>query len=171
MATATVEQVQTQFQMIELAKISPSPMNPRKHFDEKALKELAESIKAHGVQQPIVVRPLPGQGGPRGGVTDKFEIVVGERRVKASKLAGRSEIPAMVRPLSNAAALEIMVIENLQREDVHPLDEALGYQALMKKSSDSEAEDLPGAPRHTAESIAAKVGKSVGYVYAGDFMY
>lgn len=159
MATATLEQVQTTLQMVELAKITPSPMNPRKRFDDKSLKELAESIKAHGVQQPIVVRPF-------GNKKNQFEIVVGERRFRASKIAGLTEIPAIVRPLSNAAALEIMVIENLQREDVHPLDEALGYEALMKKSSDTEAGDLPGAPRHTAESIAAKVGKSVGYVYA-----
>jgi ParB family chromosome partitioning protein len=159
MATATVEQVQTTFQMIELAKITPSPMNPRKRFDEKTLKELAESIKAHGVQQPIVVRP-------DGNKKERFEIVVGERRFRASKLAGMTDVPAIIRPLSNAAALEIMVIENLQREDVHPLDEALGYEALMKKSSDHEAEGLPGAPRHTSDSIAAKVGKSVGYVYA-----
>jgi len=162
MATATAEQVQIrhpQFQILELDKISPSPMNPRKRFDEKSLKELADSIKTHGVQQPIVVRP-------DGNKKDKYEIVVGERRFKASKLAGNTYIPAIIRPLSNAAALEIMVIENLQREDVHPLDEALGYEALMKKSADTEAGDLPGAPRHTAESIAAKVGKSVGYVYA-----
>jgi ParB family chromosome partitioning protein len=161
MATATEAVVQTKFQMIELGKISESPMNPRKHFDPQSLKELAESIKAHGVQQPIVVRP-------DGNKQDRFEIVVGARRFKASKLASRTHIPAIINPLSNAAALEIMVIENLQREDVHPLDEALGYEALMKKASETDPElgELPGAPRHTAESIAAKVGKSVGYVYA-----
>lgn len=161
MSTATAEQVQTTFQMIELAKITPSPMNPRKHFDEQALKDLAASIKSHGVQQPIVVRP-------DGNKKEKYEIVVGERRFRASKIAGQENIPAIIRPLSNAAALEIMVIENLQREDVHPLDEALGYEALMKKSPDEDVEfgPLPGTPKHTAESIAAKVGKSVGYVYA-----
>lgn len=161
MSTATAEQVQTTFKMIELAKITPSPMNPRKHFDEQALKDLAASIKSHGVQQPIVVRP-------DGNKKEKYEIVVGERRFRASKIAGQENIPAIIRPLSNAAALEIMVIENLQREDVHPLDEALGYEALMKKSPDEEVEfgPLPGTPKHTAESIAAKVGKSVGYVYA-----
>jgi ParB/RepB/Spo0J family partition protein len=160
MATAATE-VQTKFQMIDLGKISESPMNPRKHFDPQSLKELAESIKAHGVQQPIVVRP-------DGNKQDRFEIVVGARRSRAAKLAGVKEIPAVIRELSNAAALEIMVIENLQREDVHPLDEALGYEALMKKASETDPElgELPGAPRHTAESIAAKVGKSVGYVYA-----
>lgn len=159
MSTAT-EAVQT-FRIISLAHIAPSPMNPRRHFDDKALKELAESIRTHGVQQPIVVRP-------DGNKQDRFEIVVGERRFRASKLAGKSDIPALINPLSNAAALEIMVIENLQREDVHPLDEALGYEALMKKASEADPElgELPGAPRHTADSIAVKIGKSKEYVYA-----
>jgi hypothetical protein len=80
MATAATE-VQTKFQMIDLGKISESPMNPRKHFDPQSLKELAESIKAHGVQQPIVVRP-------DGNKQDRFEIVVGARRSRAAKLAG-----------------------------------------------------------------------------------
>jgi hypothetical protein len=170
MATAATE-VQTKFQMIDLGKISESPMNPRKHFDAQSLKELAESIKAHGVQQPIVVRP-------DGNKQDRFEIVVGARRSRAAKLAGVKEIPAVIRELSNAAALEIMVIENLQREDVHPLDEALGYEALLKKHATCEVcnvhsghrIDCPNkhelANEQTAESIAAKVGKSVGYVYA-----
>lgn len=171
MATATVEQVQTKFQMIDLGKISESPMNPRKHFDPQSLKELAESIKAHGVQQPIVVRP-------DGNKADRFEIVVGARRSRAAKLAGVKEIPAVIRELSNAAALEIMVIENLQREDVHPLDEALGYEALLKKHATCEVcnthsghrIDCPNrnqvANETTVQTIAAKVGKSVGYVYA-----
>jgi ParB family chromosome partitioning protein len=165
MATATLEApaVQTKFEVLPLTHITPSPMNPRKRFDEKGLKELAESIKAHGVQQPIVVRP-------DGNKRDRYEIVVGERRYRASKLAGNTEIPALINHLSNAAALEIMVIENLQRENVHPLEEALGYEALMKKPSSSDVDlelgELPGAPKHTVQSIAAKVGKSVEYVYA-----
>lgn len=171
MATATEAVVQTKFLMLDLGKISESPMNPRKHFDPQSLKELAESIKVHGVQQPIVVRP-------DGNKHDRFEIVVGARRFKASKLANRTHIPAIINPLSNAAALEIMVIENLQREDVHPLDEALGYEALLKKHATCEVcnvhsghrIDCPNkhelANEQTAESIAAKVGKSVGYVYA-----
>jgi ParB family chromosome partitioning protein len=87
MATATIEQVETKFEILALTHITPSPMNPRKRFDEKALKELAESIKAHGVQQPIVVRPTPKA------MKRDYEIVVGERRYKASKLAGKTEIP------------------------------------------------------------------------------
>src|SRR5579863_7553331 len=106
MATATIEQVQTEFRIVELGKITPSPMNPRKHFDDKSLNELAASIKAHGVQQPIVLRP-------DGSKKDRYEIVVGERRFRASKIAGLDTVPAIIRSLSNAAALEIMVIENL----------------------------------------------------------
>lgn len=166
MATATqeVQGIEATFQLLDLGNITPSPLNPRKRFDEKGLKELSESIRSHGVQQPILVRPIR----PRRAKGDLYEIVVGERRYKASKLAQRTHIPAIIRDLSNADALEIMVIENLQREDVHPLDEALGYEALMKhkQETDPELGELPGAPAHTAESIAAKVGKSVGYVYA-----
>lgn len=145
---------------IPLALIQPSPENPRKNFEPKPLAELAESIKIHGVRQPVLVRPLKG---------DKYQLVVGERRWRASKLAGKTEIPAIVdSKLSDSEALEIMVIENLQREDVHPLDEALGYELLMKKAAESDPDlgSLPGSPRHTVDSIAAKVGKSVGYVYA-----
>lgn len=145
---------------LPLAQIQPSPENPRKNFDPKPLAELAESIKIHGVRQPVLVRPLKG---------DKYQLVVGERRWRASKLAGKTEIPAIVdSKLSDSEALEIMVIENLQREDVHALDEALGYELLMKKAAESDPElgSLPGSPRHTVDSIAAKVGKSVGYVYA-----
>jgi ParB family transcriptional regulator, chromosome partitioning protein len=175
MATA-VEAPQTQFLNLDLEKITPSPMNPRRRVDDKGLKELAESIKTHGVQQPIVVRAADGR------VKTQYEIVVGERRFRASKLAKRTHIPAIVRELSDNAALEIMVIENLQREDVHPLDEAMGYEALMKQSvvcdvchtigntPASHSMDCPNRDqvRHpaTAESIAAKLGKSVGYVYA-----
>jgi ParB family chromosome partitioning protein len=150
MASAVEAPVQA-LQSLPLAKIKPSPMNPRKHFDEAKLKELAESIQAHGVRQPIVVRP--------DGRSDHFEIVVGERRYRASKLAGKAEIPAIVSPMSNAEALEVMVIENLQREDVDPLDEAEGYHALLQKRPEGHG------PQHTAESIAAKVGKSVSYIY------
>lgn len=166
MATAQeVPGIEASFQLLELANVTPSPMNPRKRFDERSLKELADSIRTHGVQQPILVRPIRvGKG--KSLVT--HEIVVGERRYKASRLAGRTHIPSIIREISDADALEIMVIENLQREDVHPLDEALGYEALMKRKAESDPElgELPGAPNHTAESIAAKVGKSVGYVYA-----
>lgn len=134
-------------QNIPLGKILPNPNNPRKNFDRKSLEELAESIRAHGVRQPVLVRPNGSPG--------KYELVVGERRWRASKIAGKPEIPAIVDPnLTDAQALEIMVIENLQREDIQALDEALGYQALLKQDKAS-----------TVETIAAKVGKSTSYVY------
>lgn len=138
-------------QTIPLSAITPNPLNPRKHFDKDALNELAESIKTHGVRQPILVRPKG---------KDKFEIVCGERRFRASKLAGKADVPAIVDPdLSDGQALEISILENLQRQDVHPLEEAMGYKALMDMSKDPAA-------AQTAEAIAAKVGKSIGYVYA-----
>src|ERR1700729_366300 len=117
METATLK---TGVGMIPLASIVKNPQNPRKHFDEATLKELAASIKVHGVRQPVLVRPDPLD-------KKKFELVVGERRWRASKIAGKAEIPAIVDELDDQSALEIMVIENLQREDVHPLDEARGY--------------------------------------------
>lgn len=136
---------------IALSNITPSPTNPRRHFDEKALAELADSVRRHGVIQPIVLRP---NGGP-----DTYEIVAGERRYRAAKAAGLTEIPATVAALSDAEVLEIQVVENLQREGLAPLEEAEGYAALMKCSHDD------GRP-YTAEEIATKVGKSKGYVYA-----
>lgn len=144
MATAAQHQPSGQFLHIPLGEIRPNPDNPRKHFDKTPLNELAESIKAHGVRQPILVRPHPDGTG--------FQLVVGERRWRASKLAGKSTVPGYVDEINDHDALEIMVIENLQREDVHPLDEGLGYQALLKSGG-------------TAETVAAKVGKSASYVY------
>lgn len=149
MATTAVTGLQT----IPLASIFPNVNNPRKHFDAAALKELAKSIESHGVRQPILVRPDPLG-------SKKYELIVGERRWRASKLAGKSEVPAIVDVLTDREALEVMVIENQQRQDVSPLEEARGYQALMNLGADDKS------PVHTAESIAAKVGKSVGYVYA-----
>lgn len=143
----------TGLQTISLASIIPNVNNPRKHFDQAALKELAKSIESHGVRQPILVRPDPFE--PK-----NYELIVGERRWRASKLAGKKDIPAIVDVLSDREALEVMVIENQQRQDVSPLEEARGYQALMNLGLDNEL------PAHTVESIAAKVGKSVGYVYA-----
>ena len=147
------QSIPTGLQTIPLASIIPNVNNPRKHFDPAALKELAKSIESHGVRQPILVRPDPFE-------SKNFELIVGERRWRASKLAGKKDIPAIVDVLSDREALEVMVIENQQRQDVSPLEEARGYQALMNLGADN------GTAAHTVESIAAKVGKSVGYVYA-----
>jgi ParB family chromosome partitioning protein len=135
--------VESPFRFIPLDAIEESKANPRKTFEPEALEELAVSIKAKGVLQPILVRPQNGH----------FELVAGARRVRAAKKAGLKDIPAVVRELSDEQALEAMVIENLQRADIHPLEEAEGYQALLK----FKGCDVPG--------IAKKVGKSASYVY------
>lgn len=124
--------------------IVPSKTNPRKNFDPEGMKELAESIRQKGILQPILVRPLGGT---------QFEIVAGERRYRAAKAAGLSEIPVIQRDLTDCEAMELQVIENLQRADLHPLEEADGYQKLL---------DLHGV---SPDEIAAKVGKSKAYVY------
>ena len=135
---------------LPLAHITPSPSNPRKHFDEAYLAELAGTIKDHGVLQPITVRPNPRHkvGKPI------YEIVVGECRWRAAKIAGLTEIPAFWRELDDRQVLEIQIVENLQRRDVHPLEEAEGYEQLMKRHG------------YTAEQLAEKIGKSKAYIYA-----
>lgn len=130
----------------KLEDLRVSKLNPRKHIDEGKLAELVESIKEKGVIQPILVRRIKGKPGA--------EIVCGERRYRAADKAGLQTIPAVLRELTDEQAMEIMVIENLQREDVHPLEEAEGYEALLKKKKGLRVED-----------IAAKVGKTKAYVY------
>lgn len=130
--------------------IEASKTNPRKIFAEDKLEDLAASIKKHGVAQPILVRPIRTDAA---GVT-WFEIVAGERRFRASKLAGKATVPAIVRKLEDIEALEIQVIENLQRQDLHPLEEAEGYEVLMKEA------------KYNGEAMAEKVGKSKAYIYA-----
>jgi ParB/RepB/Spo0J family partition protein len=129
---------------IELELIDPSTTQPRQHFHEDALLQLAASIRLHGVIQPIVVRP-------RG---TRFELIAGERRVRASRLAGLTTIPAQVRDIDDAAARQVQIIENLQREGIHPLEEADAYQALL--DSDKAI---------TVDILATMVGMSKKYVY------
>lgn len=131
------------YQVIEMAKLFESKSNPRQSKDSGKMKELEDSILEKGVLQPIVVRP----------VEDKFEIVCGARRYTASKNIGLTSIPACIRTLDDKAVLEIQLIENAQRSDVHPLEEAEGYERLMKQY------------KYTVEEIADKVGKSKTYVY------
>jgi ParB family chromosome partitioning protein len=133
-------------QEINLDQIKPSKANPRRRLDNSALAELATSIKVRGVLQPILVRPVNASG---------YEIVCGERRWRASIAAGKNRIPARIVNLNDAEALEFAVIENVQRESVHELDEALGYKALIKQDP----------ALYTVETIAAKVGRSPKYVY------
>lgn len=124
---------------LRIADISPDREQPRKSFDDEALSELAASIEKHGVLQPIVVRPVPVGG---------YKIVAGERRWRAARLAGLKELPAIVREISDAEAMEIALIENLQREDLDPVEEALGYRQLMERCD------------YTQEAAAKTLGKS-----------
>src|SRR5256886_467572 len=143
-----VPPVVSSIQEVPLAKIRESKSNPRRFFDEARLAELADNIRQYGVLQPILLRPLPE------GEEGTYELVAGTRRYRASKLARCESIPATVRELTDAQALELQVIENVQRVDVHPLDEAQGYAALIELQPDT----------YTVESIAARVGRSPGYV-------
>lgn len=147
--------------MLDVACIVASTTNPRKTFNQVKLAELAESIKASGVHQPILVRPLPPErladtftDRRRGEPLPTHELVAGERRWRGCQLANVAEIPAMIRELNDAQVLEIQIIENLQREDVSELEEAEGYEFLMQKSG------------LNAEEVGAKIGKSRSYVYA-----
>lgn len=151
-----------------VAEVTPSPTNPRKHFDKAALQELTDSVKAHGVLQPVLVRPFIDRDNPvgealgigkaaieeaNGRPRPRFELVCGERRWRAAKAAGVEKIPIVVRELDDKAVLEIQVVENLQRDDLHPLEEAEGYERLMKRH------------QYAVEDLAAKVGKSKAYIY------
>jgi ParB/RepB/Spo0J family partition protein len=141
------------FATIALDRITPSLTNPRKTFDPAKLQDLAESIRSSGVHQPVVVRSLPGSRLADTDRTVQYELVVGERRLRASIIAGVDTIPAIVRPLSDDQVLEIQIVENLQRDDLTELEEAEGYEALMQHSHLS------------AEQVGDKIGKSRSYVY------
>lgn len=139
---------------LPLALLKPSPTNPRKRFDATHLAELAESVRKHGVLQPVLVRPIDGaQNGEA-----LYEIVAGERRWRASQTAEQANIMALVRPMSDFEVLELQVIENLQRDDLHPIEEAEGFAALLRKP-----EGLQGYA--TVDELAARIGKSRRHVY------
>ena len=114
--------------VLGLGDLVPGMYQPRTRMDEGALYELAESIKAQGIMQPILVRKL--SDGPNAG---KYEIIAGERRFRASRLAGLNEVPVLVRDVPNEAAAAMALIENIQREDLNPLEEAQGLQRLIKE--------------------------------------
>ena len=135
-------------QDIPLDRIRESNTNPRRAFDEGTLRELAANIKLHGVLQAILVRPTPD------GTDGTYELVAGTRRFRASKLAGKQTIPATVRDLTDAECREIQLIENLQRADIHELDEGIGFRSLMDLKPDF----------YTVEAIAVQVAKSPAYV-------
>ncbi|MDO9227135.1 MAG: ParB/RepB/Spo0J family partition protein [Pseudomonadota bacterium] len=134
-------------QFVRHRYLTPSPTNPRKTFPADKIAEMAESIRRHGILQPILVRPWPGDPG-------RFEIIAGERRWRAAQVADLALVPVLIRHLSDQEAVEFQVIENLHREDLHPLEEAEGYETLMQRHG------------YSAEELAAKIGKSKAYVYA-----
>lgn len=152
MTTATAETT-TEFRIVPLKEVRESKSNPRRHFDEKAMKDIIASVKEKGILVPLLVREIPAEQAGGVKISSYFEIVAGARRYRASKAAGLEEVPVLVRDLTDEQALEAQVIENLQRADVHPLDEAEGYAALMAKTNQDVA------------AIALKVGKSESYVY------
>ena len=157
---ATSPSADWQIVQIPLAHIVPSPFQSREVFDEAELEELALSIKAYGVQQPVLVRLLESEDKPDGGKPNgqanakgpRYELVTGERRWRASKLAGRKTVPALVRELSDLAAAEIAVIENVQRANLSIIEEARGYKRLAIQF------------RLKEERIAKKVGKSAATI-------
>jgi ParB family chromosome partitioning protein len=137
----------TEYRNLPLALLSESTTNPRRIFDDAGLKELAASIRAHGILSPLLVRPLNERS---------FEIVAGARRYRAAHLTEVDSAPVRIENLTDAEALEAQMIENLQRKDVHPLEEAQGFRALLNLDQ----------PKYSIEQIAARTGKSAAYVAA-----
>ena len=129
--------------IVPLDKIEPNPQNPRLAINEEALGELAASIREHGVLQPVLVRPLED---------GRFQLIAGERRWRASKLAEQAAIPAIVEDIDDDTALEIAIIENLQREDISPLDEAVLYDRMVREHG------------YSIRKLAEKLGKDKGYL-------
>ena len=125
--------------LLKVSELEPNREQPRRAFNEQALGELADSIAQHGVLQPLLVRPLMGGG---------YQIVAGERRWRAARMAGVEEVPAVVREMNDNEVMELALIENLQREDLNPLEEAQGYQSLLETYG------------MTQDEVAKTVGKS-----------
>ena len=124
---------------LPISEIEPNRAQPRKQFDDEALAELSASISQHGVLQPLLVRPVAG---------GSYQLVAGERRWRASRMAGLTEVPVVIREMSDKEAAELALIENLQREDLNPAEEARGYQVLMEEYG------------LTQEQVADRMGKS-----------
>ncbi len=132
------EKVQNAIIELKITDVEPNDKQPRRAFDDQALTDLSESIKEHGVVQPIIVRQI-GNG---------YQIIAGERRWRASRLAGKKTIPAIVKECSNLEVMELALIENLQREDLNSIEEALAYKSLIEEYN------------MTQEDISKKIGKS-----------
>jgi len=129
-------------QYIKIEDLIPNRFQPRKSFDNEKINELAQSIKENGLIQPIVVRSD----------NDKYEVIVGERRVRAAKLADLSEIPAVIKDYSEEKLIELALIENIQREDINPIEEGLAYKMILERD------------RITQEELSKRIGKSRSYI-------
>jgi len=138
---------------VEVSRIQPNPFQPRKEFDEEALASLAESVRMYGILQPLVVTRREIERGD-GGISVEYELVAGERRLRASKLANLTQVPVLIRSAedSDKMKLELAIIENLQREDLNPIDRALAFKQLVESFNLKHVE------------VAKKVGKSREYV-------
>lgn len=126
------------YKLIDIEAVIPNPQQPRKHFSEEKLAELSLSIKAHGIIQPVVVAPIKD---------GKHQIIAGERRWRASQIAGLKQIPVIIKEANESKTLELAIIENIQRQDLNPIEEARAYLHLIKKFG------------HTQNEVAEKVGK------------
>ena len=135
----SIEEAQGSSVKLGINEIEPNRDQPRKTFDEDALAELAQSIATHGVLQPLLVRPLTG---------GSYQLIAGERRWRAARMAGLSEVPVVIREMGDSEAMELALVENLQREDLNPIEEAKGFQLLMETYA------------LTQEQAAERVGKS-----------
>lgn len=135
----SIEEAQGSSAKLGINEIEPNRAQPRKTFDEDALAELSQSIATHGVIQPLLVRPLTG---------GSYQLIAGERRWRAARMAGLTEVPVVIREMSDSEAMELALVENLQREDLNPIEEAKGFQLLMETYA------------LTQEQAAERVGKS-----------
>ncbi|TWG88995.1 ParB family chromosome partitioning protein [Mesorhizobium sp. J18] len=129
---------------VPIELVSPNPRNPRRNFAEEDLADLAQSVREHGIVQPVIVRPAPKPG--------HYEIIAGERRWRAAQRAGLTELPVIIREVDDRAALELAIIENVQRADLNPVEEANGYQLLMDEHN------------YTQADLAQVIGKSRSHV-------
>ena len=138
--------ISNEYRSVPISILVESATNPRKRFDEKNLEELAASMRAQGILAPLLVRELE---------ESKYEVVAGARRLRAAKLAELEKLPVRIVKLTDAEAIECQCVENLQREDIHPLEEALGFKSLLEL----------GEPVYTVASVASRSGKSEAYIY------
>jgi ParB family chromosome partitioning protein len=151
--------------VLPIAQLRPNPFQPREHFEPEALEELANSIRDKGILQPILVRPTPG-------TTGEYQIIAGERRWRAAQKARLHEVPVVIRAFTDAEALEVALIENIQRADLNPIEEARGYRQLIEKfnyTQDALGQVIGRSRSHIANTIRllALPQTVQDYIYSG----